>query len=232
MNNHMISDKDLKEAAEKVRTAMLRSIPTAEEFCHTFSPDFCAKIDILIQSESRRINLRRTGRKIAAVFLAILISLGAWLLVDTEARASFFTWIKEVYETHIVYRFTGDIPSGTLPEYRLGWLPEGYEEALVVESDSVHNVLYTNSSNDGIIFTYQHTHQGTLLELLTPENSETIYLADGQAAHYYRATDNDSTDSLIWIDTSTQIAYSISSALPLEDILHIAECITLVNLPK
>ena len=88
--------------------------------------------------------------------------------VDTQARVAFFSWIREVYETHIVYRFTSEKPTEDIPHYALGWLPEGYEEVSTLSDSDMTDILYINANNseEGIIFSYYRVHSGVSLEIL------------------------------------------------------------------
>ena len=73
---------------------------------HKFSPEFEKKIKKLERKANHPI-VYRSLQRIASIILVCLIACSAWLTVDAEARAAFFGWVKEIYETYFVYRFEG-----------------------------------------------------------------------------------------------------------------------------
>ncbi len=126
MNQAVISDEALRQAAASVRRAMLDSLPPPSQCEHTFSDLFQARMKRLLSRYDRRRTLRTLSRRVAAVLLAALIGGGVWLSVDAGARAAFLTWAREVYEEQILYRFFGAPAADALPLYQITWLPEGY----------------------------------------------------------------------------------------------------------
>ena len=51
---------------------------------------------------------KKTMQRVAAVFLAIFIGFGGVMAISPTVRAAVINWITEWYETHIVYRYTGE----------------------------------------------------------------------------------------------------------------------------
>ena len=105
----MITDAQLRKAAEKSSDLYLRYIE--RDYNSTPSHEFSASFEKKIRKLRKRADhpyFYKTLHKAAAVILAILISGSAWLAVDTEARAAFFGWVREIYETYFVYRFAKD----------------------------------------------------------------------------------------------------------------------------
>ena len=47
---------------------------------------------------------KKALRRVAAAFLAATVGVSVWLAVDTDARAAFVGWVRELYEHSIVYR--------------------------------------------------------------------------------------------------------------------------------
>ena len=102
----MITDAQLRKAAEKSSDLYLCYIE--RDYNSTSSHEFSASFEKKIRKLRKRADhpyFYKTLHKAAAVILAILISGSAWLAVDTEARAAFFGWVREIYETYFVYRF-------------------------------------------------------------------------------------------------------------------------------
>lgn len=195
---------------------------------HVFSEEFEKKMRKLIR-QARHPVFYQVAKRVAVILLAVLLSATAWLSVDTQARAAFFGWIREVYETHIVYRFTGEKSTDDFSHYTLGWLPEGYEEVSTVSDNDMTDILYINANNseEGLIFSYYRVHSGALLEILEPVGACHEVLIHGLPGHFYSAAEAGSTNSLVWVDEERGIVLSLSSFLSETDMLYIAENIFL-----
>ena len=97
----MITDAQLRKAAEKSGDLYLRYVE--QDYNSTPPHEFSASFEKKIRKLRKRADhpyFYKALHKAAAVILAILISGSAWLAVDTEARAAFFGWVKEIYETY------------------------------------------------------------------------------------------------------------------------------------
>ena len=121
---------------------------------HEFSPAFEKKIRKL----KRRADypaFYRTMNRVASILLAILIAIGAWISVDAEARAAFFGWVKETYETFFVYRFSDDIDiSVETDRYEPSWIPEGYEKSRESDLGGKITIVYKNQDGQLLRFHY------------------------------------------------------------------------------
>lgn len=233
MGKITITDDALRLAASSVREAMLSTIPPAEECSHTFSPEFESAMERLMEAEQRRHRRLSIIRKVAAVFLAAMIGVSVWLATDAPARASFSNWIREVYETYIVYRFTGEPPADALPEYRLGWIPEGYTEVSISGDDQLRNVLYSNGENrkEDIVFSYCSLFEGRVLYVFKTDDGEQVEINGSSGYFYYGETAADANGA-IWIDDQSNREFTIAARLPKEVILRMAESLYLENIPK
>ncbi len=230
MNEFSFSDRELTYAAAQTADSMLDTLPQ-DGPNHTFSPRFEQKMALLLNRERHRRQLRAVMGRAAAVFLAVLIGLGAWLAVDREARAAVVRWAREVYENSIVYRFSGEIPGGALPTLRPTWLPEGYEEVAVMGDETVQVLLY-QKGDDAITLTYYWMHEGGAGFLSGTGGVEVEVSVNGCAGYFYPAADDNSSHDLIWINDKLEIMFILQSHLPQDDIMHIAESIELAKTPK
>ncbi len=92
---------------DRERQSMLGALPEPELCAHEFSPEFQAGMKRLFTRERVQTALHTVRRWAGAVILLFLFGAGAVLAVDTEARASFFEWVRKFYENSIVYEFSG-----------------------------------------------------------------------------------------------------------------------------
>lgn len=236
MNNASFSEKELKQAAAAVRRSMLDSIPPPSQCTHEFSPAFQAKMERLISRERRRGSVRKAMKRVAMFFLAALAGVSVWLTVDAEARTAFSSWVQEVYENSIVYRFFGEPAAEELPAYRLSWVPEGYEVIDCYEGNEIFSVFYQNSDNlyDIFMFEYSFIQDSSYMEMLIDETSFTYkkVTVDGIQADFYQALNPGETNNLIWIDEDEGVVFEIDGFLDETVIMRIAESIILTNSTK
>lgn len=231
MQKFSFSDEDLKRAASAVCDAMLAALPDPAECNHVFSAEFEEKMDLLIAKEERRSKTRKILQRVAAAALAVVIGIGAWLAVDQEARAAVFRWIREVYESSVLYRFTGETPSGELPVYRPTWLPDGYEETAVVGTETVLTLVY-QKNEDAFTLTYHWMTEERVFELIGTDGEGIAVWVGNNQGRYYPALNHESTNDLVWIDEEANIMFTLSAFLSEKDILHIAESTELSKTPK
>lgn len=139
-------------------------------------------------------------QKVAMILLVFTLSLGSLMVVSPTVRAAVVRWVTEWYETHIVYRYSGEQITGEMPQYEITDLPEGYAE---VESkriewpDYISFTYYNpNKENDqGIIFDYTYMSQGGVADFVT-EDSETISVTvNGLKGQLFLAKDWENTRS-------------------------------------
>lgn len=237
MNHIVLSDEALKQAAASVRQSLLDSLPPPSQCEYEFSDTFQAKMKHLITRYDLRRRTHKAVQRVAAVFLAALISVSVWLSVDTQARAAFFSWVREVYQEHVVYRFFGNPTAEELPAYRITWLPEGYEEIDVYNDGKIYNALYQKGDDmmSAFVFEYIFTQDGSLTEMLSFDDENYNYKVidvNGVQADFYESLLPEETSCLIWVDENKNIMFSLNGFPEESVIVHIAESIVLTNFTK
>lgn len=103
-----VSDEYLYSHLPQAERALMARVPPEGELSHEFSRRFRRRMSALIRYERRSPAARTAAKlgKIAAVLLLTLaVSFGAVIGTDTEARAEFLAWVREIYEENYVYRF-------------------------------------------------------------------------------------------------------------------------------
>lgn len=220
----MITDEMLMAAAGQAREALLTSLPNPEKCQHTFSFYFEQKMRRLLEKQKHQAE-HRILQRAAAIFLAVLIGTSTWLAVDTEARAAFFRWCKEMYETYVVYRFSGDKPMQSAA-YCPDWLPAGYAETSTLSVPGLTQIMYQNQEGNQIIFHYIPMQQGTAA--VVPETSTfKAVKINGFYGELYLESDPAKASVLTWFDDQANLAFTISGCLQEDDILHIAQSVLL-----
>ncbi|MDO4316099.1 MAG: DUF4367 domain-containing protein [Oscillospiraceae bacterium] len=224
-----LTDDMLRQSAAVARDAMLASLPEPEDCPADCSPRLLRRLDRLLRRQRHPV-FYGAVRQIAACFLAVLVLGGGWLAVDSEARAGFFQWARQVYETQIVYRFAGEPAAGGV--YRLGWVPEGYTEMVVHDDPILSSIIYVNADEKLLGFDYGPMQEGSTLYVVNTDQA-TMYPVEinGIPGEFY-VYDNDTSNALVWLDETSGMCFSISGFLDESDMLHMAESIYLKEFTK
>lgn len=142
----MISDEMLKKATAEADQAIRDSLPAPAECEHEFSPSFQRKMRRTFRKAKYPV-IYKLPKYAACFVLVVVLASSTWLTVDAEARAAFFAWVREQYETFIEYRFVGDTTQNDKSkQYELTQLPDGFFETNRMESKGNAVVIYQNGS--------------------------------------------------------------------------------------
>lgn len=234
MKQYSFTDDELRLAAASVCASMVEAAEAIPGGEHEFSDSFLKKMEALVALDKRRNKRRRVWHRVASVFLAFLLGASIFLATNPEARAAFLAWVREVYESSVVYRFFGNA-SGVLPRYEITWMPEGF---VLVDEDTIDEdeirICYYISESDDISFQYSWIFDGTSTFIFNPNglpNAQDCEI-NGIKGQFYSAGENSRTNVLIWIDEAQNIVFTMSSTLNMADMLHIAESVSLSNITK
>lgn len=165
--------------------------------------------------------------KYAACFvLVVVLASSTWLTVDAEARAAFFAWVREQYETFIEYRFVGDTTQNDKSkQYELTQLPDGFFETNRMESKGNAVVIYQNGSGKIIQFTYSQGDDSISLFLESNTSDVQIVRIGNIDAEFYLSSDPDISNGLVWQSEDRNTFFCITSTLPQEVMLRLAESV-------
>lgn len=178
---------------------------------------------------------KRIFQKVAVVLLIASVSFGGVMAVSPTVRAVVIQWVTEWYETHIVYRFSGDDIPEKMPDYKIADLPDGFAEKTEyrIENPGYVGVWYENQNGDVILFDYIYIQQGSAAGYVTDESTVIpveVGRVDGQLIKSNTPDTSDST--LVWIDSKKNIQFAISAMLSDLEIIHMAESVDLVKSTK
>ena len=160
------------------------------------------------------------------------------MAVSPTVRATVARWVTKRYETHITYRYSGEQNTDEMPQYEITDLPEGYIEVenKRVEWPEYISFTYCNpdkENDQGIIFDYAYMSQGGAVDFETEDTEVLSVAVNGLDGQLFLAEDWENTRStLTWIDTESNIQFTLMAALSEDDILHIAESVCLTKMPK
>ena len=179
---------------------------------------------------------KNVAQKIAVILLVFSLSLGSLMAVSPTVRAAVVRWVTEWYESHVVYRFSGEQIADEMPQYEVTDLPEGYAETERVEWPSYVSIIYQNVNDENaswIYLQYIYMQQGASSNFGI-ENADIIPVTvNGLEGQLYLTRDTEGADSTItWIVPDENMLFAVSAALNANDILHIAESVSLSKIEK
>lgn len=222
----MITEEMLREAAEKAGEALTayyeRDYDPNEPL--EIPPEFEKKIERLKRRAKHPV-FYKTMHRVASIALAILITGSAWITVDAEARAAFFGWVKETYETFFVYRFSDDINvSVEADRYEPSWIPEGYEKSRESDFGGKITIVYKNQEGQLLRFHYIYEF-GTTGAFVDAEGGTIKKCKVGNYdADLILFDDIDISNNILWIDKNN-IAFHISAFLSEDELIKVANSV-------
>ena len=224
-NEFLFTDEDLRIATRITRQRMLDSLPAPEDCLYDASTELKEKINQIIIKDRRRTAIRKIQNQAAMIALCILLGISSWLAVDTEARAAFFQWVREVYEDSIIYHFFGEREPEEILNYGITALPQGYEETMRFEESFMHTVFY-ESTDDMIILTYQIVDESTELAFVNSDMVHTPVALASYTADFYVPADFSKTNELVWVNEESLLTFCISSYLEQDVMIALANSVT------
>ena len=179
---------------------------------------------------------KKVLQRVAVILIVFSLSLGSLMIISPSVRAAVVNWVTEWYETHITYRYSGSPISGEMPQYEIVELPDGYvevEEQALYGANYVYKTYYNEDTDRTMFFNYVYMQQGFAWDYFT-ENVEVIPVSvHGMKGQMFLTDDwEHEQNTITWIDAQNNIQFSIDGNFDADDILHIAESVSLVNSTK
>lgn len=181
---------------------------------------------------------KKVLQKVAIVLIIFSLSLGSLMVVSPSIRAAVVNWVTEWYETHVTYRYSGASEVKKMPQYEITALPNGYTEVKTerVEWPTYVSVVYRNEAGENyppIYLRYIYMQQGSASNFETEGISIVPVTVNDFDGHLLLSKDLSLEDNTItWINSNENILFAIDAAISADDILHMAESVSLVNSTK
>lgn len=172
-------------------------------------------------------------QRAAVILLVASLGFGSIMAISPTVRAAVVQWITEWYEEHITYRYAGEEITGAMPQYEIMDLPEGYVESRRIELPNMVSIEYlreNGETNTGISLTYTYMQDGSASDFLTEDAEVIPIIVNGFNGQMVLKDDSaPSNNTVTWIDGENNIQFEVSAFMGQEDILHIAESVSLVE---
>ena len=217
----MINDAMLKQAAEELAIAINESLPDPKECVYQFSPKFEKKLKRLTRRANHPI-LYRSLRMVASVLLVFMIGFGSILTVSTEAREIVFGWMRVRYQSMYEYFFEGEIENPENVTYYPQWLPEDckFETSYSTLGGEVY--IYFTPRDSLVQFSYiSKSNEKLYMDGVDAEQKDVMI--NGGSGKLYISHNEGQTSSLIWMDKSRTVLFSISGDYDEEVLIKMAE---------
>lgn len=176
---------------------------------------------------------KRTLKSVAMIFITISFAIGCLIAVCPPARAAISRWVQEIFEKYISYRYIGETEDYEIQDYEITELPDGYIEEKKNRLPSMVNIVYKNSDENYIFFQYIYMKSGSVSSYVTDGNTEPVdIIVSNIEGTYWPPSVSDGFSTFVWIDPDSNLQFTIDAQLPLMDILHMAESVSLCNHTK
>ena len=174
---------------------------------------------------------KNVAQKAAVILLVFSLSLGSLMAVSPTVRAAVVRWVTEWYETHIVYRYSGEQIIGEMPQYEITDLPEGYIEDERVNWPSYVSVVYQNKDTDKTIYLdCTFMQQGSASDYVTDGVEVVPVTVNGLSGQLFLTDDwENKWNTITWIDAERNLQFEIDANVNRDVILHMAESVSLVK---
>ena len=230
MMQHVLLDA-IKRDCEKETDDVLAFKPT-----HHYQRQMAKMLKDPLKWERRRARplWKNVAQKAAVILLVFSLSLGSLMAVSPTVRAAVVRWVTEWYETHIVYRYSGEQITGEMPQYEITDLPEGYAEDERVNWPSYVSVVYQNKDTGKTIYldcTYMQ--QGSASDYVTDGVEVVPVTVNGLSGQLFLTDDwENKWNTITWIDAERNLQFEIDANVNRDVILHMAESVSLVKTEK
>lgn len=217
----MINDAMLKQAAEELAIAINESLPDPKECVYQFSPKFEKKLKRLTRRANHPI-LYRSLRMVASVLLVFMIGFGSILTVSTEAREIVFGWMRVRYQSMYEYFFEGEIENPENVTYYPQWLPEDckFETSYSTLGGEVY--IYFTPRDSLVQFSYiSKSNEKLYMDGVDAEQKDVMI--NGGSGKLYISHNEGQTSSLIWMNKSRTVLFSISGDYDEDVLIKMAE---------
>lgn len=211
---------DIVIKMHELEMSMLPAQRELRESC-VLSEGFYERMDRLMERMSRR-ERSSMGFRYAAAMMALLVGLYFLFHIQylPQAAEKIMDWTRE----YINFKFEEQLDEVVVPEYRLGYVPEGYTLMHISHSENSGHAVYRNGDK---MLAFDYGRSDTLISV---DNSGKEYrqlvLEDGTEVHYLVDTAGEE-GSMIWLSEDGALFFYINGEFPEEELLKIMKHIIL-----
>lgn len=221
-----MNEEELSRAAARAAELLNEALPRPEDCNHTFSPRFRRKMRHLLFRQQHPV-LTRGLQSAAVLFLTITVLFGSLLTVSTDAREFVFGWVRGQFGSGFIYTFDGDAAPSEIPQYCLGWIPDGYTQDFTSELEGGKILIYGNAEGKQMLFAYSSASTGTVFALHQTDDciQEDVFI-NGMTGTIYISPRENEPSAIVWIDPERNIVFDIGAVVDPQALIKMAENVT------
>lgn len=221
-----MNEEELSRAAARAAELLNEALPRPEDCNHTFSPRFRRKMRHLLFRQNHPV-LMRGLQSAAVLFLTITVLFGSLLTVSTDAREFVFGWVRGQFGSGFIYTFDGDAAPSEIPQYCLGWIPDGYTQDFTSELEGGKILIYGNAEGTQMLFAYSSASTGTVFALhQTDDCIQEDVSINGMTGTIYISPRENEPSAIVWIDPERNIVFDIGAVVDPQALIKMAENVT------
>jgi hypothetical protein len=221
-----MNEEELSRAAARAAELLNEALPKPEDCNHTFSPRFRRKMRHLLFRQNHPV-LTRALQSAAVLFLTITVLFGSLLTVSTDAREFVFGWVRGQFGSGFIYTFDGDAAPSEIPQYCLGWIPDGYTQDFTSELEGGKILIYGNAEGKQMLFAYSSASTGTVFALhQTDDCIQEDVSINGMTGTIYVSPRENEPSAIVWIDPERNIVFDIGAVVDPQALIKMAENVT------
>lgn len=211
------SEKDLKLAVAAYCRDLCAPEPEYDPG-HVFSKRYNDQIRKILSMSRRQIYMKRALRMAASLFIVLMLSFGAVMLMNGSARAAFVNWTVNIYNriVDITFTHTGDDHAYII--CTPGELPEGFELAEYYHIGYYTRSLYKKAEGQYIKLEYRRPTEKQKQRIeARSAGAETAVSAQGVKMFLEEGRN---VSHLFWYEPHQDLAYYVESDLDRETLLR------------
>ena len=165
----------------------------------------------------------------AVASLILVVGLGTLIVASTEARATVWRWVKEVYsgEWH-KFSMETDIKEAANLKYELGWIPEGIEFVTKFNIMGGESFIYTDEKELVIVFSYS-TDPEYIFYMDSVDNIKEEVTINGMPGEIFITPSEEETNTIVWGDASIPVMFSFTAECDNETLIKVVENIKVIE---
>lgn len=220
-----MNEEELSRAAARAAELLNEALPRPEDCNHTFSPRFRRKMRHLLFRQNHPV-LMRGLQSAAVLFLTVSILFGTLFVTNTDANNFASGWTTITIGSISVYAYFGDAYTGEIPQFSLGWVPDGYTLDSIRETES--GIVYTYRDADGRQAFFNFNVSAIDKYLIYPQcrgyHQETVSI-NGMTGTLHLSSNAADSTSITWIDTERNILFNVSAYTDIQTLVKMAESV-------
>ena len=221
-----MNEEELSQAAARAAELLNEALPRPEDCTHEFSPRFRRKMRHLMFRQNHPV-LMRGLQSAAVLFLTITVLFGSLLTVSTDAREFVSGWVRGQFGSGFIYTFDGDAAPSEIPQYCLGWIPDGYTQDFTSELEGGKILIYGNAEGKQMLFAYSSASTGTVFALhQTDDCIQEDVSINGMTGTIYISPRENEPSAIVWIDQERNIVFDIGAVVDPQTLIKMAENVT------